>query len=248
MRMQSDGKSIAGPAIHAIHPWVPGNHEGSVRHQLLSDDERAQLAKIATIVRFNKGKLIYREGDIADAAFNIISGVVTAFRIVNEAKHVLSFLHRGDLFGLSEKGRYSNSTEAATEVVAYKLPLPAVRRILDKNADLDVNVIIKLCEELRETQRHAVVLAQRRAATRLAMFLDLQEHLQAAREESISEIHLPMDRSSIAAYLGLTLAAVSRAFRTLVSKKIISCRNLHYVMILNRDAFNKLADLRASDA
>jgi CRP/FNR family transcriptional regulator len=74
------------------------------------------------------------------------------------------------------------------------------------------------------------------------MFLDLQEHLQAARGESVSEIHLPMDRSSIAGYLALTLAAVSRAFRTLASKKIVSCRNLHHVRVLNRDAFNKLAD------
>jgi CRP-like cAMP-binding protein len=153
--MQSEIRNIAGPAIHAIHPWVPRNQEKSVRHQLLSDHERAQLAKIATIVRFNKGELIYQEGDAADAAFNIVSGVVAAFRIVNEAEHVLSFLYTGDLFGLSEEGRYSNSTEAATAVVAYKMPLPAVRRILDNNAGLDVEVIIKLCEELREAQRQS---------------------------------------------------------------------------------------------
>jgi len=211
---------------------------------LLSDDERAQLAKIATIVRFNKGALIYQEGDTADAAFNIISGVVTAFRTISDAEHVLSFLYPGDLFGLSEEGQFSYSAKATTAVMAYKMPLSAVRRILDRNSDLDVNVIIKLCERLREAQRHAIILSQKRATTRLAMFLDLQEHLQAARGESVSEIHLPMDRSSIAAYLGLTLAAVSRGFRTLASKKIVSCRTLHYVTVLNRDAFNKLADMR----
>ena len=74
------------------------------------------------------------------------------------------------------------------------------------------------------------------------MFLDLQEHLQIIRDESVSEIYLPMDRSSIAAYLGLTLAAVGRAFRTLVSKKIISTRDRHHVKILDRNAFNELAD------
>ena len=200
-------KSAAGPEIHAVHPWTPGKHEKSVRHQLLSDDERAQLAKIATIVRFNKGALIYQEGDTADAAFNIISGVVAAFRIISDAEHVLSFLYPGDLFGLSEEGQYSYSAKATTAVMAYKMPLSAVRRILDRNSDLDVNVIIKLCERLREAQRHAIILSQKRATTRLAMFLDLQEHLQAARGESVSEIHLPMDRSGIAAYLGLTLAA-----------------------------------------
>ena len=40
-----------------------GGHMGT-----LGDGERAQLAKIATIVRFNKGELIYQEGDTADAA------------------------------------------------------------------------------------------------------------------------------------------------------------------------------------
>ena len=240
--MATETKHTAGPAIQAVHPWVPGSPKRHARHQLLSDDERAQLAKFATIVRFNKGEQIYSEGDKADAVFNIASGVVTAYRTIKQGKHVTSFLHPGDLFGLSEEGHYSNTTKAATSVVAYKIPLPAFRRILDANADLDVDVIVKLCEDLREAQRHALVLAQRRAATRLAMFLELQEHLQSASGKAVSEIDLPMDRSSIAAYLGLTLAALGRAFRTLILKQIISCRDRHHVRIVDRGALNRLAD------
>src|SRR5581483_6071545 len=100
-------KHPAGPAIHAVHPWIPGNRDGGTRHQLLSEDERAQLAKIATIVRFDKGGEIYAEGAAADAAFNIISGVVVAHRSLEGAEHVISFLYPGDLFGLSEEGRYA---------------------------------------------------------------------------------------------------------------------------------------------
>ena len=74
------------------------------------------------------------------------------------------------------------------------------------------------------------------------MFLELQEHLQSASGEAVSEINLPMDRSSVAAYLGLTLAALGRAFRTLVSKQIISCRDRHHVRIVDRGALNRLAD------
>lgn len=241
-------KGAAGPEIHAVNPWAPGSLERSARHQLLSDNERAQLAKIATVVRLEKGQKIYEEGDVADAAFNIISGVVAAYRSPKDTERIVSFLYPGDLFGLSEEGRYANATRATTAVVAYKMPLPAVRRILDNNTDLDVDIIIKLCEELREAQRHAVLLFQKRSAIKLAMFLDLQEHLQAARGEPISEIYLPMDRSSIAAYIGLTAAAVSRAFRTLTSRKLISTRDLHHVKVLNRDAFNKLADARSDES
>ena len=240
--MPIETRRIAGPAIHAVDPWIPGNPGKGRRHQLLSEEEQAQLAKIALIVRFGKGDQIYREGDAADAVFNVIDGVVIAYRALADGEHVTSFLHPGDLFGLSDEGRYANGTRAATPVIAYKMPLLAVRRILKTNAALDVDVIVKLCEELRGTQRHAMLLTQRRAATRLAMFLDLQEHLQIGRGEQASEILLPMDRSSIAAYLGMTLAALSRAFRTLISRKIISTRNRQHVKIVDRDALNRLAD------
>jgi CRP/FNR family transcriptional regulator len=222
---------------------MKGNPEKLARHQLLDERERAQLAKIATVVRFHKGQQIYNERDQAGAAFNVISGVVMGYRKRGDTERVVSFLYPGDIFGLSEEGRYANSARAATPVVAYKMPLPAVRRLLDTHADLDVNLIIKLCEELREAQRHAVLLAQRRASTRLAMFLDLQQHIQAAPGQRVSEIYLPMDRSSIAAYLGLTLPALSRAFRTLSSRKIISSRNLHYVKVLDRKEFNGICDV-----
>ena len=148
--MASQTKNTAGPAIRAVSPWVPGNPERRERHQLLSDDERAQLAKIASIVRFNKGEEIYSEGNEASAAFNIVSGVVAAYRSLGKGEYVLSFLYPGDIFGLSEEGCYANSTKAATSVVAYRIPLPALRRILDNNAGLDVDFIIKLCEGLRE--------------------------------------------------------------------------------------------------
>lgn len=241
--MPDEIKRVAGPAIYAVNPWVLGNPEPGKRHQLLSDKERAQLAKIASIARFEKGDQIYREGDSADATFNIISGVVTAYRTQAQGEHITSFLHAGDLFGLSEEGQYANSARAATPVVAYRMPLPAVRRILAANSDLDVDLIVKLCEELRQAQRHALLLAQKRATTRLAMFLDLQEQLQVSLGETAPEIHIPMDRSSIAAYLGVTLAALSRAFRTLTSKKVVSARNRQHIKVLDREAFNRLADM-----
>lgn len=244
--MPPEAKRLTGPEIYAVHPWVSGIPRA--RHQLLSDDERALLAKISSIVRFDKGEVIYREGDAAEAAFNIISGVVTTYRVQREEEHVTAFVYQGDLFGLSEEGRYSNAARAATAVVAYKIPLPALRRILDSNPDLDVDLIVKLCEGLRSAQRHALLLAQRRAATRLAMFLELQEHLQVARGDQPAEIYLPMDRSSIAAYLGLTLPALSRAFRTLTTKQIISSRDRRHVRILDREAFNRLADTQPAEA
>lgn len=74
------------------------------------------------------------------------------------------------------------------------------------------------------------------------MFLDLQERLQLSRGEPAAEIDLPMDRSDVAGYLGLTLPAVSRAFRALTSRKVIACREPPPRQVLNRRAFAQICD------
>jgi CRP/FNR family transcriptional regulator len=211
-------------------------------HQLLTDDERARLAVLASIVRFKKGDVIYREGDSADAIFSIITGVVTAYKEgPGGSEHMVALLLPDDLFGLSSERMYANSTKAITAVTAYRLPISVLRSHLSKNAELEFHVICKLCQELRQAQRHAFLLSQRSAVTKLAMFLQMIEQLQIARGEEAVDIYLSMTRSDIGKYIGTTLAAVSRAFRSLSTRGIIKVRNRRHVRITNRDAFEKIA-------
>src|ERR1700733_4894028 len=100
-----------GPVIRARDPWASA---GKVR-QLLSEEECARLAVLASIARFNKDEEIYREGRRADAVFNIITGVVKAYRIAPDgSEHITAFLFPGDVFGLSEEGKYTNAAKAIT--------------------------------------------------------------------------------------------------------------------------------------
>lgn len=229
-----------GPAIRAVDPWLPGKPGAGRLHQLLSDDERAQLATIATIVRFKKGEKIYSEGSPSDAVFNIISGVVKSF-VPRDGQHIDAFLYPQDLFGLAEEGLYTNSAAAVTPVTAYALPTLALRRQMSKDAVLEFHVIAKLCHELRQAQRHALLLAQRHAIAKLAMFLQLQEHLQQDGTQSVNEIYLPMDRKDIAEFVGMSLAAVSRAFQGLTARRIIKSRDRRHIKIVDRKALEKLA-------
>ena len=228
-----------GPRIRALDPWAPS---AGRMHQLLSDEERARLAVMSSIVRFKKGEIIYREGDPAEAVFNINTGVVTAYKEARDGReHIVAFLLSDDLFGLSEEGRYANSTKAITAVSAYRLPVTALRSRLSKDAELEFHVICKLCQELRQAQRHAFLLSEKRAVTKLAMFLQFIEQLQMAKAEQTAEIYLPMDRSDIGEYIGTTLSAVSRAFRTLTTRGVIKIRDRVHVRIVDRDAFDNIA-------
>lgn len=228
-----------GPAIRGVDPWA--STAGKVR-QLLSEEERARLSVLSSIVRLNKGEEIYREGQRADAVFNIMTGVVKAYKTATDgSEHIAAFLFPDDIFGLSEEGRYTNSTKALTSLVMYRFPVPALRSRLAKDADLEFHVICKLMHELRETQRHAFLLARRRALPKVAMFLQLLETLQSSKGERKADIYLPMNRSDIAEYLGMSLEAVSRAFRGLTTRGIIKSRNRQHLKIVDRGTFDKIS-------
>ncbi|MDP1868866.1 MAG: Crp/Fnr family transcriptional regulator [Bradyrhizobium sp.] len=146
-----------------------------------------------------------------------------------------------DLLGLAEEGRYTNSAKAITPLAMYRFPVSALRSQLARDADLEFRVICKLIHELRETQRHAFLLARRRALSRVVIFLQLLENLQVARGERTAEIYLPMNRTDIGQYLGISLEAVSRAFRGLTARGIIKSRGRQHLKIADRSTFNKIA-------
>jgi chaperonin GroEL len=76
--MLQDMAELTGAHVVGIRALEPWSHSGGRMHQLLTDEERARLAVLSSIVRFKKGQIIYREGDPAEAIFNIHAGVVTA--------------------------------------------------------------------------------------------------------------------------------------------------------------------------
>jgi len=237
-----------GPAIRALDPWTPS--AGRMR-QLLSRDERAGLAALATVVRHRKGEIIYRQDGPADAVFNVVTGAVAAFHTTPDGReHMVAFLLPEDIFGLSAERRYANSARALTPVTLYRLPVAALRAHLLRDPALEFHLICKLSQELRQSQRHALLLGQRRADAKLAMFLQMIEELQVARGAKAgakgAEIFLPMHRSDIGEYLGMTLSAVSRAFAALTARGIIALRNRSHLRIADRAAFERLiADPRA---
>jgi CRP/FNR family transcriptional regulator len=65
----------------------------------------------------------------------------------------------------------------------------------------------------------------------------LETHQKTLRVAS-PEIYVPMKRSDIGAYVGISLEAVSRSFRTLVNRGAIAIRDRRYVEITDDALFD----------
>ena len=81
------------------------------------------------------------------------------------------------------------------------------------------------------------MLGRKTAEEKLASFL--LEMLD--RSPASDTIDLPMSRTDIADYLGLTIETVSRTFSSLKQHEVLSLPNAHRVIILDRDALEELS-------
>lgn len=221
--------AAGGPNISATGIW---NVEPNTMISLAPED-RAELLRMSTVVRFAKGDPLFKSGDSAGAVFNLISGVVKCYR----DRHIVGFLFPGDLVGMASNGRYVNSVEAVTAVTAYRISAAPLEARLRRHSALEFQIIAKLCLELWAAQDHALMLSRQHAAARVALFLQMLEAQKAPHEGGTDEIYLPMTRRDIANYLGLAPEVVSRSFRSLAASGAIAFRNHRHVRIIDRSQF-----------
>lgn len=228
-----------GLAISAV-PFREGANGRVV--PLLNHRERGLLAGIASLVRFGRDATIYREGDRADFIYNITKGVAKTFRTSLDGKrHIVTFMFPGDLFGLAEEGIYVNEVQAVTAVTVYRMPVGAFIDLVRHEPLFDYSLLLKLTHELREDQRHGLILGRHDALGKIALFVQMLERLDTRRGRDAGEIYLPMRRSDIADYTGISLPAVSRSFRALASCDIIRFSDRRHLRITDPTRLEELA-------
>lgn len=233
------GRGDRGPSISAI-PFREKS-DGRALH-LLSDRERSQLAQIASLVRIRRGEAIYSEGTPADSIYNIATGVAKTFRtLAASTSQIGAFLFPDDLLGLAEEGYYVNSAEAVTPITAYRLPLVALEKLLRSDPTLEFHVSCKICHDLREAQRHAFLLGRRRALPKIAMFVQMLGRSEQARGKDATAIYLPMTRTDIADYIGMSLPAVCRSFAVIVRRGLVRFKDRRHLQIIDQAGLESLA-------
>lgn len=227
-----------GPALFAVPFRRPSR--GRAR-PLFSPQECAALATISTHVTVRKGTTLYHEGEAATFVYVITGGYVRTSRsLPNGAERVTAFRSSGDLLGLATEGHYVATAQAIATTSAYQVPTAALEGLLQTDASLALRLLCKLSSVLVAQQHHALILGRTDALGKLAMFLEMLEQGQRERGWDTETIYLPMSRSDIADYVGLSVEAVSRAVSTLRAEAVVSCRTKRQFRVTDRPRFREL--------
>jgi CRP/FNR family transcriptional regulator, anaerobic regulatory protein len=197
------------------------------------------LDRIAGTVRMTKGDILCHEGDEATACYRVVSGCVRLSKLLPDGRrHVIDFLFPGDFFGLGEASEHEATAEALEAGFVARYP----RRQLEALAERDItacNLLRRVATaSLSAAHARSTTLARLGAAERLAVFL---LHL-SERTGGGDTVLLPMSRTDIGDYLGLTIETVSRTLGLFKSRGMIKLLDAHRVALTGRYALVALAD------
>ncbi len=180
---------------------------------------------------FSRNEEIFGEDEQAEFAYKVVSGVVRTLRFLDDGRRLIVGFHMpGEVFGmeLCETHRTSAEAVGCCEVML-------VRRVaLQKAAAIDPAVGAGLWaltdQHLQRTQSHMMLLGRRTAAERVEAFLaDMAE-----RAPACDGVDLPMSRTDIADYLGLTIETVSRILSQMEREHRINRATSRHVVLCDR--------------
>ncbi len=181
----------------------------------LGEEELAHLLVDASLRSYGRGHVVFVQGDPADRLFVVLDGWVRLSRVTAEGQQVT--IH---IFGPGESiaeaavfqmRRYPVTGEAVDHTRLLVISARSLLARLRARTDLCFNMMASMALRLHRFVEQLEQITSRSAAERVALFLSRL----CPGERGPCELRLPLDKTLIAARLGMQPETLSRAFAKL---------------------------------
>lgn len=192
--------------------------------------------------RIAAGKHLFHEGQTARNIYEVVTGVLRLTRVMEDGRRqVIAFGYPGDVVGFPSDGEYHTDCEAlrpTTLLVHNRTSLESG----NGNTALHARLLHAALREISAMQDHFLMLGRKSASEKVASFLlTLSDRVGAPLGQFI-QFDLPMSRSDIADFLGLTTETVCRTFTRLRKSNVIALDRVHTVIVLKPEGLLELAE------
>jgi CRP/FNR family transcriptional regulator len=185
---------------------------------------------------------VFTAGDLRSHVYRIGCGAVCLYKInAGGKRQVVRFAFAGDFIGLGAQKEHGMSAQALQPVRLRCLPVAALSRMAASDPALGGELYAALSSELANLQDHLLIVGQCSALERVAAFLLGQSRRNARSGGSPSELELPMTRSDIGDFLGLTLETVCRMFTKLRTAGVIEIAQSASITLIDIEKLEELA-------
>lgn len=237
------GRPEAVPARLGVQPCGACEARRFSFCSAVRDEDLGRLAQAADRYTAKPGARIVGAEEPANFVFNVGDGAVRVSRPLADGRRpVVGFLLRGDFLGFGAGETYGFQADALTPVTVCRFERGAFRALMDAFPPMERRLLCMASDEIREGQEQMALLGRKTAPERLATFL-LKLSARQARLGGAEDLAvLPMSRSDVADYLGLTAETVSRVLTSFKVAGLIRLERASRIRLLRPAA---LADLAA---
>jgi CRP/FNR family transcriptional regulator len=209
--------------------------------------EASEVNRLDSIIErskpLHKGEYAFREGQPFTSVFALRSGALKAFAITGDGKEqVTGFYFPGELFGVDgiAQNRHVISVKALETSAVCEIPFAQLESLSATLPSLQRHVFRLMSREITQDQQLITLLSRNSAERRVAALLINLSQRNAKLQRSATAFRLPMSRTDIGNYLGLTVETVSRIFSRFQKSRLLAVEKKE-IRLLDVPALEALA-------
>ena len=207
------------------------------------DADLMVLERSITDLHIEPRGAIVDEGEPALHMFNVTAGTVKIYKLLPDGRRqIIGFLMAGDFLGLAVRQSYAYSAEAVTPVRLCRFPRKKLEELFERYPMMEKRLLGLAATELAVAQDLMLLLGRKTAKERLASFLLMLSDRAKRLGHTSNPVALPMSRTDIADYLGLTTETVSRAFTQLRNRKMIRLETTSQALLLDPEGLRAITE------
>ncbi|MBC2703145.1 Crp/Fnr family transcriptional regulator [Desulfobacula sp.] len=207
----------------------------------LSEEHLEKISSIASTLKFNRGQIIFHEGDKGDGLYIVEKGKIKVFKLSFEGKEqILHIYGPGHTFGevpVFEGKNFPASSMALEKSVIIFLPRNKFVDLITATPGLGMTLLADLSKRLREFTMQIENLSLKEVPARLAAYI-----LTLSKEQkNKKQVILPISKAQLSNLIGTTPETVSRIFKKMMTSSYIEVQT-KTILIKDLEGLLELSD------
>lgn len=171
----------------------------------LNKDELAEIDSTKGHCGYKKRQHIFREGSFPHGLYCLSSGKVKLFQMAeNGREQIVRLAKPGDILGyraLLSGEQYTSTAEAIEECSVCFIPKEVIKKLLQTNSTLSMNVMKLLSGDLKKAEHTITEIAQKPVRERMAEVLLLLKEIYGFESDNVT-LGVTLTREEIANIAG----------------------------------------------
>ncbi|BAT71491.1 CRP/FNR family transcriptional regulator, anaerobic regulatory protein [Thermosulfidibacter takaii ABI70S6] len=204
----------------------------------LPQDVLEKLSSICEVVKAEKGRVLFSQGEKASAIWGVVEGRVKIYKIsANGKEQILTIVHKGDTFAevaVLKGSIYPAFAEVLEDAILIRLDAERFLSLVQNEPVVAFGMMAAMAEKLNHLTKLVENISLKEVPARLASYL-----LNESKGNDV--LVLKIAKGELAKLLGTTPETLSRSFKRLAKAGVIEVRGA-LVKILDRPRLEEISE------